>query len=216
MQLHPRVGLHLKTVNVSTSACTVCQPPALEALVQSEPVLAALWQALPVRQFGAGTLLQHAGKTSTRCWQVRSGVVRLFYLNDQGTERNRSFHGSGQWVAGSLPPQALPSPYAIEALFPVEAVELPYATLEHWLRTFPHIGAPLQQALGYVFQQHAQREAELLSHPPEVRYQSFLATHGDLAPHLPQHHVASYLGISPVSLSRIRSRLGMIEAASGR
>lgn len=187
----------------------------LEALVQSEPVLAALWQALPRRQFGAGTLLQQAGEISTRCWQVRSGVVRLFYLNEQGTERNRSFHDTGSWVAGNLPPLALPSPYAIEALAPVEAVELAYATLQQWQRSFPHIAPLLEEALGYVFQQHAQREAELLSHPPEVRYQSFLATHGDLTPHLPQHHVASYLGISPVSLSRIRARLGMVEASRG-
>ena len=80
---------------------------------------------------------------------------------------------------------------------------------------FPQIGPALQAALGCVFEQNARREAELLSHPPEVRYQSFLATHGDLAPLLPQHHVASYLGISPVSLSRIRARLGLVEAPRG-
>ena len=198
-----------------TSPCTVCQPPVLEALVQSEPALAALWQALVQRRFSAGTLLQRAGEPSAHCWLVRSGVVRLFYLNDQGTERNRSFHGPGQWVAGSLPPLASPSPFAIEALTPVDAVELPCATLRQWQSRFPSIGPALEQALGYVFQQYAQREAELLSHPPEARYQSFLATHGDLVPHLPQHHVASYLGISPVSLSRIRARLGMVEAPRG-
>lgn len=197
------------------SACTLCQPPALEALAQSEPALAALWQALPRRQFGAGTLLQQAGETSTRCWQVQGGVVRLFYLNGQGTERNRSFHGSGSWVAGNLPTLALPSPYAIEALTTVETVELAYATLQQWQRSFPLIGPLLEEALGYVFQQHALREAELLSHPPEVRYQSFIATHSDLAHQLPQHHVASYLGISPVSLSRIRARLGMVPAPRG-
>ena len=145
----------------TTSACTVCQPPALEALVESEPALAVLWQDLPRRQFSAGTLLQQAGETSTRCWQVRSGVVRLFYLNEHGTERNRSFHGAGSWVAGNLPPLALPSPYAIEALAPVEAVELAYATLQQWQRSFPHIGPLLEEGLGHVFQQHAHREAEL-------------------------------------------------------
>ena len=202
-------------MSTPTSACTVCQPPALEALVRSEPALAALWQALPRRQFNAGALLQQAGEASTRCWQVRNGVVRLFYLNDQGTERNRSFHGAGSWVAGSLPPMVLPSPYAIEALTSIDAVELPYATLQQWQQALPSIGPLLEEALGYAFQQQAHREADLLSHPPEARYQSFLATHGDLAPHLPQHHVASYLGISPVSLSRIRARLGMLEASRG-
>jgi CRP-like cAMP-binding protein len=202
-------------LNAPTSDCTVCQPPVLEALVQSEPGLASLWQALARRQFSAGTLLQRAGEASTHCWQVRSGVVRLFYLNEHGTERNRSFHGPGKWVAGSPPPLPLPSPYAIEALTPLETVELPYAALQQWQGAFPRIGAALQDALGCVFQQNAWREAELLSHPPEVRYQAFLATHGDLAAQLPQHHVASYLGISPVSLSRIRARLGMVEGRGG-
>lgn len=199
-------------MTASPSACNVCEPPALEALIQTEPALAALWQALPRRQFSAGELLQHAGETSTRCWHLRSGVVRLFYLNGQGTERNRSFHDAGKWVAGSLPPLALPSPYAIEALAPVDAVELDYSTLQDWMGAFPYISHPLQEALGYVFQSHARREAELLSHPPETRYQTFLASHAELASQLPQHHVASYLGISPVSLSRIRARLGMVDA----
>lgn len=198
-----------------SSDCAVCQPSALEVLVRTEPALAPLWQALPRHTHGAGTLLQRAGEASTRCWQVSSGVVRMFYLNEQGTERNRSFHGTGHWVAGSPPPLALPSPYAIETVTPVEAVELPYATLQQWRHSFPRIAPLLDEALGYIFQQHAQREAELLSHPPEVRYQLFLATHADLAPHLPQHHVASYLGISPVSLSRIRARLGMVEGTRG-
>ncbi|CAN7443598.1 Crp/Fnr family transcriptional regulator [Acidovorax sp. LjRoot74] len=202
-------------MTASPSVCNVCEPPALEALVQTEPGLAALWQALPRRQFSAGALLQRAGETSTHCWHLRSGVVRLFYLNEQGTERNRSFHGAGKWVAGSLPPLALRSPYAIEALAPVDAVELDYSTLQDWMGAFPYIAPPLQEALGYVFQSHARREAELLSHPPETRYQAFLASHAELASQLPQHHVASYLGISPVSLSRIRARLGMLDAARG-
>lgn len=194
------------------SACTVCQPASVEALLQTDPGLAARWQALPRRQWGAGQMIQLAGEPTTRCWQVLDGMVRCFYLNEQGTERNRSFHAEGSWIAGSLPPQVLASPYAIETLTPVKAVELDHATLSQWLASSPQVGVLLQEAMGFVFQQHAQREADLLSHPPEARYQSFLATQGDLAQRLPQHHVASYLGISPVSLSRIRSRLGLLDA----
>lgn len=172
--------------------------------------MAALWQALPRCSFGAGAVLQRAGETSTRCWLIASGLVRLYYLNDQGTERNRSFHGPGAWIGGSLPPLALPSPYTIEALEPVQAVELGYATLQEWHRRLPRIQPLLDEAMGYLFTQNALREAELLSLSPEARYQAFLAGHGPLAERLPQHHVASYLGISPVSLSRIRARLGMV------
>lgn len=193
--------------------CNVCEPDALASVLRAEPVLAARWQTLARRSWGAGTLLQRSGETASRCWLIQTGVVRLFYQSDEGTERNRSFHGPGHWVAGSLPVAALPSPYAIETLVPVQAVELDYATLQAWQHDFPHIGSLLAQALGHVFTQQAAREAELLSLPAEARYQAFLARQGDLARQIPQHHVASYLGISPVSLSRIRARLGMIEAA---
>lgn len=198
------------------SDCSVCQPPVLEALIRSEPDLATQWQALPRRNFAAGSLLQRAGEASRHCWQLRSGVVRCFYLNEQGTERNRSFHGAGHWVAGSVPPLPLSSPYAMEALGPVVVVELSYSTLQEWQRRFSHIGSVLEEALGHVFQQQAQREAELLSLPPEARYQVFLETHGDLVRQIPQHHVASYLGISPVSLSRIRARLGLVAGRNSR
>lgn len=194
----------------AAAACTVCQPGALEAYLQSDPVIAARWRALERRRFSAGTLLQQSGDVTTRCWLLQSGVVRMFYLNTEGTERNRSFHGPGRWVAGSLPPLRQPSPHAIETLGQVDVIELDYATLQQWQRDFPAITGLVEEVLGYVFRQHAQREAELLSRPAEARYQSFLATQGDLAGQIPQHHVASYLGISPVSLSRIRARLGMV------
>lgn len=188
--------------------CNVCDPQALAALLRSDPALAARWQTLPRRTFKAGALLQRAGDNATTCWLIEHGHVRLFYLNDEGTERNRSFHGPGSWVAGSLPVTVLPSPYAIEALVHVEVVELDYSTLQQWQEAHPTLGAVLAQALNHVFVQQAQREAELLSLPAQARYQSFLATHGPLVQRIAQHHIASYLGISPVSLSRIRARLG--------
>lgn len=198
------------------STCTVCEPSALEAQVRANPALATLWQALPLRRWDAAAQLQAVGEVTDRCWLLRSGVVRLFYLNADGMERNRSFHGPGLWIAGSLPPQRQPSPYAIETLTPVEAVELDYAVLQQWQCEFPAINGLLEEVTGYLFSQHARKEADLLSLPAEARYRSFLAQQGDIARQIPQHHVASYLGISPVSLSRIRARLGMIDEAGAR
>ncbi|WP_440109485.1 Crp/Fnr family transcriptional regulator [Acidovorax sp. BL-A-41-H1] len=191
--------------------CNVCDPEALAALLGAEPTLAAHWKTLLRRTLEAGTPLQRAGDNATRCWLIERGVVRLYYLNDQGTERNRSFHGPGNWVGGSLPPLVVPSPYAIEALSQVDAVELDYDTLRQWQNTHPHLEGVLAQAIGHVFTQQAHREAELLSLTAQARYESFLAAYGPLAPQIPQHQVASYLGISPVSLSRIRARMGMAD-----
>ena len=158
----------------SASACLACQPVALQALVQSEPALAALWQALPRRSFGPGAVLQRLGDASDRCWLLESGLVRFYYLSEQGVERNRSFHTQGSWVGGSMPPHPLSSPCTIEALEATRAVELTYPTLQHWHRQFPQVQPLLDDAMGYLFTQQARREAELLTLSPEERYQAFL------------------------------------------
>jgi CRP-like cAMP-binding protein len=50
------------------------------------------------------------------------------------------------------------------------------------------------------------REASFLLLDAGERYEAFLEDFADLVPRLPQYHIASYLGITPVALSRIRSR----------
>ena len=193
-------------------ACLACQPSALQALVQSEPALTALWRALPRRSFKPGAELQRLGEPSTRCWLIEGGLVRFYYLSEHGVERNRSFHALDTWVGGSMPPLVLASPCTIEALEPSQTVELAYSTLQKWHRDFPQVQPLLDDAMGYLFTQQARREAALLTLSPEARYQAFLQTDSALVTRLPIHHVASYLGISHVSLSRIRARLGMVQA----
>jgi len=108
--------------------CVLCQPSELQRLVRSEPAIAAQWQTLPRKRFAPGDCLQAAGQPCTRSWLIEQGLVRCFYLAEQGTERNRSFHTEGAWVGGSMPPLATVSPYSVEALEPTQAVELSYAT----------------------------------------------------------------------------------------
>ena len=189
--------------------CALCQPPELERLIRAEPVVAAQWRTLPRKQFAPGDCLQAAGQPCSRSWLIERGLVRCFYLAEQGTERNRSFHVEGAWVGGGMPPLAVPSPYSIEALEPTHVVELSYATLSAWHQQFPQIQPLLNEAMSCLFANQSQREAELLSLTPQARYEAFLSDHNALAGRLPIHHVASYLGISNVSLSRIRARLGM-------
>jgi CRP-like cAMP-binding protein len=46
-----------------------------------------------------------------------------------------------------------------------------------------------------------------LSEPAEDRYLAFLDRYGDIAQRIPQHYIASYLGITPEALSRVRGKL---------
>jgi CRP-like cAMP-binding protein len=189
--------------------CSICRPPELDQLIASQPSLAAHWMALPRRSLAAKARLHSAGNTMDRTWLVERGLVRSFYLGEQGVERNRTFHAEGSWLGSGVPPVPSVCPYTIEALESSLVVELSYVTLEDWRQRFPAIRALMDEAMGCLFAGHAQREAELLTLAPAERYQAFLEGQHALVHRIPIHHVASYLGVSSVSLSRIRARLGL-------
>ncbi len=189
--------------------CLICRPPELERLLQADPAMEQVWLALPRQSLAPKQVLHPAGDTLTRSWLVEQGLVRTYYLNQEGVERNRSFHAEGSWLGGGVPPAPSICPYTMEAMEQTQVVELPYATLQAWHDNFPPIRPLLQEAMNCLFTGQAQREAELLTLSPLERYQTFMADQATIVARVPIHHVASYLGISNVSLSRIRARLGM-------
>lgn len=193
----------------SSLDCLVCRPRELDQLLLSEPALAAHWLALPRKVVAAKACLHHAGATVQHTWLVERGLVRSYYLSEDGAERNRAFHAEGSWLGSGVPPVASVCPFTIEAMETTHVVELSYTTLKEWHTLFPAIRHVLDDALNCMFAGQAQREAELLTLSPLARYQAFLADQSALVSRLPIHHVASYLGISNVSLSRIRARLGL-------
>lgn len=63
--------------------------------------------------------------------------------------------------------------------------------------------------MAHLFANQSQREADLLTLAPPDRYRAFLNEYSTIVERILIHHAASYLGISHVSLSRIRARMGM-------
>jgi len=189
--------------------CLACQP-RFQELLAAQPALARLWAALPRRQLAPGATLLAIGETAHHVWLVEQGLARLYYLSADGRECNKSFHAEGAWVGCGVPPQPVASAFAIAAMEPLQVVELSYAALTECQRESPLVQTVLNDGLSAVFARLAEREAELLLLDAPARYRAFLAEHAAIAARLPLHHVASYLGITNVALSRIRSRLGMV------
>jgi len=194
----------------SPPSCQLCHPASLERLLQTEPQVRALWTALPPIRLQAGRTLLRAGETVDRCWWVQKGLLRSFYLDDRGLERNRAFHAENDWLGHGLPPLPAVSPLHIETLEDSTLVCLPYDILRDLQLRHPALEPLLQEARNSMLMAVARREASLLAHTPAERYQAFRQDHAALQERIALHHVASYLGISNVSLSRIRARLGMI------
>lgn len=108
-----------------------------------------------------------------------------------------------------LPPRGVPvvAEVAIDALERSQVVELSHAGLAAWLQRPPELQATLTETLLVTLMGSSRRESALMMGSAEQRYTRFLAEHPATFERVALHHVASYLGITNVALSRIRRRI---------
>lgn len=156
----------------------------------------------------AGDFLIQAGEIPTQIGFVVSGLLRLYYLNSAGIEFTKAFCPENHFVAAY---SALllnhPAQFYIEAL---EDTTLLLADYRDYTQLCAEDSCWQTLNCRFVeglFIKKEKREAELLLTDATTRYQRFLTEYPDLEKRVKQYHIASYLGISPVSLSRIRRSL---------
>jgi CRP-like cAMP-binding protein len=178
-------------------------PPTAEAL-------AAIDALLVRRRLRTGELWQRAGETSRHLAYVCSGLLRMFYSRADGKEFNKAFIRGGSWV-GAVDALALgePSRVGIQALAPTLLLTLPYEGFEKLCDTDLYFGRVGRKLLEHVYIAKLRREASLLLDSAEDRYRQFLREFADIEQEIPDYQIASYLGITPVGLSRIKKRLNL-------
>ncbi|TNE47072.1 MAG: Crp/Fnr family transcriptional regulator [Deltaproteobacteria bacterium] len=175
-------------------------------------VFADLFQ---LRTFAKNDYLLRAGETSDPCFFLCEGVVRFYYLTPDGKEFNKSFLQAHQFAA-SLSTSLLQTParFSMQALEDVVALE---ASLSSLRDLFPRhicwerLGRTMAEQLAI---KKELRECSFLLDSAEERYLNFLRDYPGLEDKITQYHVASYLGITNVALSRIRRRIRDNEEAS--
>lgn len=167
--------------------------------------LSRVFQPLTLKN---GEFLIRAGEIPTQIGFVVSGILRLYYVNSAGTEFTKSFCPENHFVtAYSALVLNQPAKFFIEALEDSLLLVVDYSQYVQLCAghsCWQTINHKLVEAL---FIKKEKREAELLLDDATTRYQKFLKEYPDLENRVKQYHIASYLGISPVSLSRIRKNL---------
>lgn len=138
---------------------------------------------------------------------IVKGIFRVFYLSESGNESTLVFRAEGRLLSAySSFLENRNSMYSFQAL---EDSILIYLSLDDYAELLARhacwsiITAKYSQML---FVEKEKREIELLSDDAETRYISFISKYSTLAKRISQHHIASYLGITPEALSRIRKR----------
>ena len=176
---------------------------SLEDLADDEPWLAGM----QLCSFPAESYLVLAGDQSDNLFLLDNGLVRLYYASPEGRERNKAFFREGQ-VTGpvSAAISGSPAPFSIQCLEPVEAISFRYRDLVLAAERQPRVARLYRDMLAEAFIRNEQREAMLLTCNAEQRYQWLLDNEAYLLERVPQFHLASYLGIDAVSLSRLKRK----------
>ena len=176
------------------------------------PALAGLLSGLATQHFPPGSSLVVPGAVDEGLWWIETGLVRLYSLSATGVGRNHDFIESAQWAFASLTwndgePCCGEAALGLEALEATVARRLPLATLRQARANSPALAQWVADEMMRHGARRLQREASLLQASAEQRYLAWLAQHPQLAGRIAQHHVAAWLGSTPVGLSRIRARV---------
>lgn len=155
-----------------------------------------------------GALLTRAGEWPDRVAFIVAGLVRLVYAAADGTERTYGFRAENQLVcAYSAVLRGERAEVSIEALEPCSLLVTSRAAFDELAaghRCWQELIARLTEEL---YLQQEARQRELLLEDAATRYRSFVTARPGLAQRLTQAQIASYVGVTPVALSRIRARL---------
>jgi CRP-like cAMP-binding protein len=167
----------------------------------------ALSQALTVRSHPKGTLLLHAGDVADECYLILQGCIRQYHIQD-GEEKTTAFFTEEQSVvAFSSYTQGIPCQHfwvcTEDSLLVVGSPEEEKANYIRFPKMVGITRAMMEQGFG----KQQEEFAAFMAASPTERYERLCATRPDLLQRIPQHQIASYLGVTPESLSRIRKRL---------
>ena len=148
------------------------------------------------------------GASIDELYFVCAGLLRAYYLGDDGAEANKAFISENAF-AGPLPASVADKTVfcGIQALEPTTLLVARYAEITALLDLDPVFGQFQRRLAEWLLSRKEMRMHSLLHGGAREQYLDFVVRFPDLAQRVPQYHIASYLGISEVHLSRLRRTL---------
>jgi CRP-like cAMP-binding protein len=174
----------------------------------SDEVFDSFSQFLFEKSFDKKHLLAEEGKICKYLYFIQEGSCYSYIVNKKGDKHAIQFALEGYWISDLYSFfSGRPAIYNIETLEPTRALLLNVDNFDALCSTHPlfdHFFRILVQN-AYVRLQY--RLAKTNSEEAQHRYEEFSQLHPDFIERIPQYLIASYLGIKPQSLSRIRSEM---------
>lgn len=151
-------------------------------------------------------IIQSQGSTVKSAYLVKKGLVRSFFIDEKGKEHIYMFASKG-WIIADLESQEFnrPSELSIDC---IEDSEIIILSINYFKKENISI-EKLKKHSVLMARRIAvlqRRVIMLMSYSAKQRYLSFIDTYPDLTNRIPQKMIASYLGMTPEALSKIRNQ----------
>jgi CRP-like cAMP-binding protein len=157
------------------------------------------------RTLRAGEFLQRSGDGVTHGAFVATGCLRKYVVDAKGKEHIVQFAPENWWTGeGPGVAPGTPAKYFIDAIEDSQLLLVDAASHQRAIERLPAYAAGFRDGIQRQALATEQRIVNALSESAEDRYEAFLKKYPSIAARVPQFMLASYLGVSPETLSRIR------------
>lgn len=159
------------------------------------------------KTYSKGDFFLADGQICKQVGFLTKGLFR-YYINHDGEDKTYDFAQENSFVCNyeSFIPQTR-STKNIQALEDCEILQISYDDLQLFYKSISQAERFGRIVIEQVFIQTLQDLSSFYTDTPELRYEKILRKHPDLLQRISQYHIASYVGVKPQSLSRIRKRI---------
>lgn len=182
-----------------------------EKLNAISPITKEAWidfeQLLESTTLDRNEFLVRAGDKTYYCYLLVKGVIRVFY-STEGTDYNKTFFIPGMF------PTALtalltesPSQLSFQALVPCQLIKFSYSKFRALFQKHRSLERLMLRIIEGEWIKKEKHDIQMVTNDATTNYLIFREAYPELENIIPQYHIASYLGITPIQLSRIRARL---------
>ena len=162
---------------------------------------------LTIQKYPKGTILLKEGEISSEAYFVLEGCVRQYFLID-GEEKINNFFTEEQWIISMQSmTYSSPSKHFLECVEECSLVVGNREKEEQLYTQFPKLATISRRVMEKLFAEQQELSGSYFTDTPEERYLNLMRTRPELLQRVPQYMIASYIGVKPESLSRIRKRL---------
>ncbi|WP_405173463.1 Crp/Fnr family transcriptional regulator [Paenibacillus sp. FSL H8-0260] len=165
-------------------------------------------EGIPIEEYKKGTVLLRQGDVPSKCFFVLKGCVRQSSIDESGKEVTSNFYTEEQAVSiFNRHQESRPSAYTLTCLEDSILVVGDLIAEQDMLHKHAQLETMIRKMVEENLGEVQDELTFFIASNPEERYKALLQKRPHLLTRVPQHQLASYLGITPESLSRIKKRV---------